>query len=120
MATIQVKRYKFEVDMPNSGLKPGEFLLALDTGNTFICLSPVRRKLIGASTKTEILAGEVNGVNRVFSTSSAYVAGEIEVYLNGLKEVFFTESSDTTITLDEAPKNNGFTDRIEATYILKS
>ncbi|MHC1773854.1 MAG: hypothetical protein AB9834_00435 [Lentimicrobium sp.] len=120
MATIQVKRYKFEVDMPNSGLKPGEFLLALDTGNTFICLSPVKRKLLGAGTKTEILTGQVNGANRVFTTSSPYVAGKIEVYLNGLKEVYFEESSDTTITLEEPPKNNGFADRIEATYTLKT
>jgi len=37
-----------------------------------------------------------------------------------LKEVYFMESSDTGITLDEPPKNAGFTDRIEATYTLKT
>jgi len=120
MATIQVKRFRYEADIPATGLKPGEILLALDSGNTFICLTTNEKKLIGANTKTEKLTGEVNGVNRIFSTSSAYVEGKIEVYLNGVKEVFFIESSDTTITLEEAPKNNGFTDRIEATYILKS
>ncbi len=120
MATIQVKRYRHEADLPNVGLRPGEILLALDTGNTFICLTTQDKKLIGASTKTEILTGEVNGVNREFSTSAPYVPGKIEVYLNGLKEVYFMESSDTGITLDEPPKNAGFTDRIEATYTLKT
>jgi len=74
----------------------------------------------GSQTKSEILSGSVDGINRVFATSFPYVSGKIDVYLNGLKEVYFVESSDTAITLDEAPKNDGFPDRIEAYYTLKS
>ncbi len=94
---------------------------------------PDRNKLVATNAETgqiefvskyqtisEILTGAVDGVNRVFSTSSAFMAGKIEVYVNGLREIYFTESSDTTITLDEAPKNTGFTDIIASTYTLKT
>jgi len=69
---------------------------------------------------TELLYGQVNGVNRLFATSSPYVAERISVFKNGLKEIYFVESSETSITLDEAPLNIGFSDKIEALYILKS
>jgi len=74
----------------------------------------------GSQRRSETLSGPVDGINKVFTTSSAYVSGTIDVYLNGLKETYFVESSDRTITLDEAPKNIGFSDRIEATYTLKT
>ncbi|MFH1118269.1 MAG: hypothetical protein V1775_00490 [Bacteroidota bacterium] len=74
----------------------------------------------GSILKTEILIGQVNGINRVFSTSSPYVTLRINVFKNGLKEIYFVESSDTSVTLDEPPLSNGFSDKIEALYILKS
>ena len=74
----------------------------------------------GSIIRTEIMIGQVNGVNRVFTTSSPYVSGRINVFKNGLKEIYFVESSDTSVTLDEAPLNHGYSDKIEALYTLKS
>ncbi|MHC1775724.1 MAG: hypothetical protein AB9834_09955 [Lentimicrobium sp.] len=74
----------------------------------------------GPETVSEILQGAVDGVNRVFATSAPYLSGNINVYLNGLKEIHFTESSDMTITLEDPPKNTGFTDRIESVFTLKT
>ena len=46
MATIQVKRFRLEASIPSGGLNTGELLLALDTGNLFICLSSTEKKLL--------------------------------------------------------------------------
>lgn len=46
MATIQVKRFRLEASIPSRGLNTGELLLALDTGNLFICLSSTEKKLL--------------------------------------------------------------------------
>jgi hypothetical protein len=67
----------------------------------------------------EPLFGLVNGINRIFNASVPYSSGTITVFVNGFKERDFTEYSDTEIMLLEAPKNIGFTDRIEAIYIKK-
>ncbi len=74
----------------------------------------------GSILKSEILIGQVNGVNRVFSTTSPFVTQRINVFKNGLKEIYFVESSDTSVTLEDAPLNNGYSDKIEALYTLKS
>jgi hypothetical protein len=66
---------------------------------------------------TEILIGSVNGVNRNFRTTQPYKTGTIKIYLNGLKESYFSEISDTEILLEDAPQNRGFIDKVEATYI---
>ncbi len=68
---------------------------------------------------SEQLLGEVNGVNRVFSTSWPYEPGTVTVFLNGFRQREFTGISDTQIQLSEAPRNSGFTDLIEATYLKK-
>lgn len=67
----------------------------------------------------ETPVGDIDGVNRVFTISKPYVAQSIIVYVNGLKEHNFAETTDTTITLDTAPKNTGFIDYIEVTYLKK-
>jgi hypothetical protein len=67
----------------------------------------------------EPLFGLVNGANRIFSTSVPYGLGTITVFVNGFKERNFTEYSQQQIELNEAPKNIGFTDMIEAIYIRK-
>ena len=65
---------------------------------------------------SEQLSGTVNGENRVFSTSKAYKPGTIVVFVNGIRESNFLEADQTTIILDEAPSNAGFTDKIETIY----
>lgn len=67
----------------------------------------------------ELATGAINGTNKVFTTSQPYVSGKITVLLNGLKEYDFTEIDDTTIELTTAPKNAGFTDKIELIYTKK-
>jgi hypothetical protein len=74
----------------------------------------------GPETVSEILNGAVDGVNKVFATSCPYLSGNINVFVNGLKEIHFAESSDTTITMEEPPKNTGFSDRIESVFTLKT
>lgn len=68
---------------------------------------------------SEHLTGLINGINRVFTTSIPFVAGSISVLLNGVKEKYFVETNDTTITMDSAPKNTGFTDQLEAIFTIK-
>ncbi len=63
--------------------------------------------------------GDVDGVNTIFGTRNYYMPKSIMVFVNGLREHNFVETNDTTITLDTAPKNTGFTDYIEVTYIKK-
>lgn len=65
----------------------------------------------------EFLIGSVNGVNRNFRTSFAFKAGTIKIYLNGLKEIHFTEVSDSEILFEDAPQNRGFIDKIRGNYI---
>lgn len=60
--------------------------------------------------KWEVLAGVVDGVNRVFTTSVTYVAGTFVFFLNGIAhqrtdDDGWTETSPLlgTVTLNEAP-----------------
>ena len=68
------------------------------------------------ATVTEAPAGAIDGVNTTFTTSKPYTTGQITVLLNGLKEYDFIEVNDTTIQFLTAPKNAGFTDKIEVIY----
>lgn len=69
---------------------------------------------------SEQLSGVINTTNRIFTTSKAYTSGSISVFINGIKDSGFSETDETTITLDEAPSNVGFTDKIEAIYSSKN
>lgn len=66
-----------------------------------------------------VLIGLVNGINKIFKTPTNYKSGEIIVFLNGIKERHFLETGNDEITLEESPKNNGFTDLVEALYLKK-
>ncbi len=63
--------------------------------------------------------GSITGENTIFSTSVPYISGTLKVFVNGLKEKFFTENTDTEFALSQAPKNVGFTDTIEVIYLKK-
>lgn len=45
---IKVKRYSLEANVPTTGLNPGEFILAVDTGILFICWTASVRIRLGA------------------------------------------------------------------------
>jgi len=66
-----------------------------------------------------MLQGNINGINTIFTTSKPYASGKITVLLNGLKEYQFSEINETTIEMDDPPKNTGFTDILESIYKLK-
>lgn len=68
---------------------------------------------------TEMLLGDIDGVNTIFTTSKPYSSGNITVLLNGLKEYHFSEINETTIEFITAPKSIGFTDIIESIYKIK-
>jgi len=68
---------------------------------------------------TEMLQGDIDGINTLFTTSKPYASTKITVLLNGLKEYQFSEINETTIEFVTPPKNSGFTDIIEGIYKLK-
>ncbi len=49
-ATIQIKR-GLQANLPTTGLNPGEFLLATDTGNLYICITETQKKLIASNSQ---------------------------------------------------------------------
>ena len=65
---------------------------------------------------TEMLTGEIDNVNTIFTTSEPYVSGKISVLLNGLKEYYFSEINETTVQMNTPPGNTGFTDILECVY----
>lgn len=65
---------------------------------------------------TEMLLGNIDGANTVFTTSKPYAAGKISVLLNGLKEYHFSEINETTVQMDTPPGDSGFTDIMECIY----
>lgn len=87
--------------------------------NSYVSIITIGGGVINSNTPvTEIMIGNVDGINKQFSTTLPFNK-IIAIYINGLKEKNFSVSSDTTIILNEAPKNIGFSDIIEATYIKK-
>ena len=68
--------------------------------------------------ETELI-GEVNNINKIFTTPFPYVSGTISIYWNGIKERYFKEISDTQIELEKPPLNNGFLDTIDAIFTKK-
>ena len=65
----------------------------------------------------EAVTGSIDGSNAVFTTARAYIAGSLEVYVNGLKQgtAHLTETapSSGTFTLDVAPATG---DVVEVAY----
>lgn len=78
------------------------------------------RSPVADLTLTEMLQGNIDGVNTTFTTSKPYVSGKITVLLNGLKEYNFTEINETTIQMLSPPKNTMFTDVLQCIYTVKS
>ena len=68
---------------------------------------------------TQPAIGAVDGVNKRYSASNPFDPGSIEVYINGLKERYFSLISDSEIELEAPPKNNGITDYVELIYLSK-
>ena len=58
--------------------------------------------------------GAIDGVNTVF-TLPAFRTGSTRVYLNGLRETHYTETSPTQITFEDPPQTG---DTITVDYIL--
>jgi hypothetical protein len=69
----------------------------------------------GAQICGETPAGAVNGVNTTFTVDSNYQAASTRVYLNGLRETFYTESGAAEITFDDPPQSG---DTITIDYTL--
>lgn len=51
----------------------------------------------------ETPTGVVDGVNATFTAAAAFQTGGTALYLNGLREQFYTETTATTVTFDTAP-----------------
>jgi hypothetical protein len=63
----------------------------------------------------ETPAGTINGTNVVFTAAAEFRPNSTAVYVNGLREHHYSESSSTTITLEDAPVTG---DDIRIDYIL--
>lgn len=51
----------------------------------------------------EPLQGSIDGLNTVFTTTNNFLASNVEIFYNGLKEVNFSITASNEITLTEAP-----------------
>lgn len=51
----------------------------------------------------EAPSGAIDGINTTFTTAHPYRAASTAVYLNGLRELDYAESGDSTITFGEPP-----------------
>lgn len=65
----------------------------------------------------ETPTGLIDGVNTAFTVSQPYLAASTAVYLNGLRETQYTETTTTVITFDDPPISG---DNIRIDYILGS
>jgi hypothetical protein len=62
----------------------------------------------------EVPSGAVSGSNTTFTTANVYRPGSTAVYLNGLREHFYAESSPVTLILSSAPESG---DDIRVDYV---
>lgn len=112
------------VALNGSVLKPGSgndytvsgttltMLYAPETGsNLIVTYTTSNSQMINGSNSLiadQAVSGTINGTNKVFTTSAAYIGSSLKVFVNGLKQqtaVHFVETtpSSGTFTLDEAP-----------------
>lgn len=98
----------------NFGTGCDKYLSVIDVYNHSGFTEPINSPFI-----EEVPSGVINGVNKIFTTSYAYVSGSLILYRNGLKENYFNELSDIEIQIDEPPLNDGYTDLIKVTYTRK-
>jgi hypothetical protein len=64
----------------------------------------------------ETPTGAIDGANTVFTTANTFRATRTEVFLNGLRETYFTETGSNEITLDDPPLAG---DDIRVNYIVE-
>lgn len=68
----------------------------------------------------ENLIGEIDGINKVFTTTDKYLSGTTQVFVNGLKQKrgsAYTESGEKEITFSDAPSTEGFEDELIINYV---
>ena len=68
---------------------------------------------------SEIINQNIDGVNRIFTLSKIFISGSVVVYLNGIRERYFSEIQDNKIEFEDAPQSTGFVDLIEVEYMTK-
>jgi hypothetical protein len=64
---------------------------------------------------SETPAGNVDGANTVFGLAHPYQSGSVRIFLNGLHETHFTETTSTTITFADPPLGG---DEISVDYLI--
>lgn len=70
----------------------------------------------GAQVFAEVPDGDIDGVNTIFTVANPYRSGSVGVYLNGLREDGYTESSPTTIQFDDPPSDG---DTVRVDYLVQ-
>jgi hypothetical protein len=100
----------------------GNTLVNNITGGTFVNINGSGDKYmmsngILAKEYTEIITENIDGINKIFTLSRIFINGTVSVYLNGIKEKYATELDNNKIQFQDAPKNSGFVDLIEVTYL---
>ncbi len=81
--------------------------------------------LKGGVTTTEVIVdetatGTINGLNKVFTTSSDYIAGSLTVFLNGLQQSRLGDYSETTtnsFTFVNSPTGGASPDVVTIRYV---
>jgi hypothetical protein len=105
LPTLPTLEQKAAMDAASSPGADNPFLTKAESGASAV------------NTRSEVLIGAVDGVNRTFRTAEPYNSGSIKVFLNGLKTSYFQEVTSNTILFEDAPKNTGFIDKVEADYL---
>lgn len=104
---------KYVVDSNGFTGNTNDTLISTTTGVTWVDISST------VNLKSEFPTGDINGINKFFTTSQPYVSGSLLLFINGIKDSHFNEVSDTQIEIETPPSNVGFSDIIEVTYIIK-
>ena len=99
---------QFQQEIVNFDIKYYTFIGGVENSNF--------KEITFGKTIIEQPTGDIDGDNTLFSTTHPYIPDSLMVFINGIKEFYFTEISDTQFTVSNAPKNIGFIDVIEVVY----
>jgi hypothetical protein len=105
--TIKIKRYALDSNIPATGLNPGEFIMALDTGNLYISWTATTKILLCQATQLGDYLLKSQNLNDLPDKAAArtnldvYSKGEVDNLLSGLNwkaDVLVVATTNITLT----------------------
>lgn len=105
--TIKIKRYAVDANIPTTGLNPGEFIMAVDTGNLYICWTATTKILLCQASQLGDYLLKAQNLNDLPDKAVArtnldvYSKGEVDNLLSGLNwkaDVLVVTTGNITLT----------------------